>query len=318
METIRINGRTIQLDVADELSEYDFDNARWTSDKLIASSPFRDDMAPSFYVNISGDSAGTWGDSGTNERGGFAELIGLLRGTDREEAGDYLLAKYGELGVYNPDEPIRITSVKLAEGVRKHRILPDTIVTQATSPYLSKRGISADTQVQIGVGYGDTARGYTALPWHDSLGRIANVKYRSTAGRGFFYAKGATPISRLVYGINHAEDDCVIVEGEIDAMSWHEAGISAIAVGGAQFGRDKAEIVKRSKIKRLFLGGDNDEQGRLLNRMIAEGMRGYVEMYEIDYGAEKDANDVLLIEGAQHLRDIIANARPIRAMEIHV
>lgn len=316
METLRINGREIEIDIAVELSDYHFDNARWSDDKLIASSPFRDDQAPSFYVNLSGEGAGTWGDSGTDDRGGLVQLIALLRGTEYEEASDYLLEKYGVSGAYNPDEPIRLKRIKTPEPIRKVTELSEDTVTQATSPYLLRRGIGERVQSMFGVGYGENIRGHTALPWHTSQGRLANVKYRSTSGRGFFYAKDATPISRLVYGIDLAEEDCAIVEGEIDAMSWHEAGISAVAVGGANFGSEQAEIVKRSKIKRLYLGGDNDEQGRRLNRLVEKELRGYVELYEVDYGQNKDANDVLRQSGVDALRSIYNDATSVETIRL--
>src|SRR5699024_7043544 len=101
----------------------------------------------------------------------------------------------------------------------------------------------------------------------------------------------------LVYGIERAEESVVIVEGPIDALSWETAGMSAIAVGGASLSRDQAEIIKRSRIKRLYLGGDNDGQGTKLNEQVADEMRGYAELLTISYNEEKDANDVVIRQG---------------------
>src|SRR5690625_3107545 len=236
MEIIKIRGNDVEIDIAEELSEYDFGyNARWTADKLIASSPFRDDNRASFFVNLAGEYAGTWADSGSTDeeysRGNFVKLIALLRGLSYEEASEYLLEKYGVLYEAKPGEPIRLPSPKLREPFR-YTYIEDNPVTQATSPYLLSRGIAAEVQALYGVGYDDSQRGFTAIPWTMG-GRLATIFYRSTRGKYFFYASEGTPRSRLLFGIDQAEESSVIVEGPIDALSWAVAGYSAIAVGSA-------------------------------------------------------------------------------------
>lgn len=319
-ETIlNIRNHSVEIDIAEELSQYDFGyNARWTADKLIASSPFRDDNRASFFVNLAGDYAGTWGDSGSIDeeysRGNFVKLIALLRGISYDEASDYLLEKYGALYEIKPGEPIRLPSPKLREPFR-YTYIEDNPIIEATSPYLLSRGISEETQAIYGVGYDEAQPGFTAIPWHFG-GKLANIMYRSTRGKYFFYADNGTPIKRLLFGIDQAGESAVLVEGVIDAMSWQEAGYAAIAIGGAHTSREQAEIIKRSKIKRLYLGGDNDEQGRKLNAQVAKELRGYVELFEIDYEEEKDANDVLKRQGVGRLRRIIDKASPIRAIHL--
>src|SRR5699024_9558703 len=321
MEILNIGDKTVQIDIASELSAYHFDNARWTANKLIASSPFRDDRAPSFFVNLSGELAGVWGDSGALEyesaSGNFIKLIALLRGISYEESADYLIEKYGTLYEIKPDEPIRLRPISLRKPIRKVRTL-DNPITQAVSPYLLKRGISEEVQSLAGVGYDEQYRGFTAIPWMTEGGDIATVFYRRTAGKQFFYNAEGTPKSRLVYGIERAEESAVIVEGPIDALSWETAGMSAIAVGGASLSRDQAEIIKRSRIKRLYLGGDNDGQGAKLNEQVADEMRGYAELLTISYNKEKDANDVLIRQGVDGLRSIIREAEPLTAFQIRV
>src|SRR5699024_9515664 len=130
-----------------ELRDYDFGhNARWSPGKLVASSPCRADQAPSFFVNLSGEYARTWGDGGSSDdqysRGNFGALTAYLRGVGYEEAEEYLLEKYGALYEIKPDEPIRIASPKLSERLAVINELPTDLVTQAISPYLLSQGIS--------------------------------------------------------------------------------------------------------------------------------------------------------------------------------
>src|SRR5699024_3694726 len=101
MAIIRIQGRQVDVDIIAELSAYDWgDRARWSSDKLIASSPFRSDSVPSFYVILDGEYAGVWGDSGAvgdYEKGGFVKLLTILRGETYEDYAKYIYAKSGIL-----------------------------------------------------------------------------------------------------------------------------------------------------------------------------------------------------------------------------
>lgn len=319
MEIIKIRGNDIEIDIAEELSEYDFGyNARWTADKLIASSPFRDDNRASFFVNLAGEYAGTWADSGAIDydkaRGNFVSLIAHLRGISYDEAGDYLLEKYGSLYEAKLGEPIRLPSPKLREPFR-YTYIEDNPVTQATSPYLLSRGITAEVQALYGVGYDERHRGFTAIPWYFG-GRLANIKYRSTRGKYFFYADEGTTINRLVFGIDQARESAVICEGEIDAMSWRVAGISAVAIAGAHISREQIEIIKRSSIKRLYLGGDNDEQGRKFNEQVKREISGYKRVHTVDYGEEKDANDVLVRQGVEGFSEIVSSAMPVRAITL--
>lgn len=306
MPIIKVGPHEMDVDIRGELERYDWTRPRWSADKLIAGSPFRPDNNPSFYVNLEGDYAGVFGDSGAAEdeykSGGFVKLLAYLRGESHAETIDYLASEYGALYTLTPDAPIRLPSIKLAQPT-SHKA-PES-VTQATSPYLTKRGISEDVQRLYGVGYGEGHEGFTALPWHTPDGRLANVKYRSTTGKTFFYEKDAVPVNRLVYGLDAVNErgitEAVLCEGEIDAMSWATAGIHGIAVGGSAISKSQIDAIKRSSLQVLYVGGDNDAPGRRLNNSAKHALQGYVAVGEIDYGERKDANDVLCAEGSRYL-----------------
>jgi len=312
MPIIRIRDSTqsheVDVDITAELEVYDWGyNARWSTDKLIAASPFRDDNTPSFFVNLEGDYAGVFGDSGAvddeYQSGGFVKLLAYLRGEGEEETAEYLLAEYGRL--YTDTEDIRLPEIRLTRRIKHVEISPET-VTSAVSPYLTRRGISAEIQRLYGVGYNEAHTGFTAIPWFTADGRMANVKYRATRGKAFFYEKDATPIRSLVYGlnvINEARTElAVICEGEIDALSWATAGVPAIACGGASISNAQIDAIKRSSIRRLLLGADNDAAGERLNSELLRRLGGYVDIYRVNYGRYKDANDVLKAYGIEGLR----------------
>ena len=98
MALIRVGDRQIDVDIREELDQFEWYSAKWTDDKLIASSPFRDDTAPSFYIDLEGEYAGIFGDSGAYdsyyESGTLPKLLAYLRNESYEDAVDYLLSKY--------------------------------------------------------------------------------------------------------------------------------------------------------------------------------------------------------------------------------
>ena len=83
MAGIKIRGQTVNVDIQSELEVFEWSRPKWSESKLIACSPFRYDHSPSFFVNLDGDYAGTWGDSGAYDdewsKGGFIKLLSFLR-----------------------------------------------------------------------------------------------------------------------------------------------------------------------------------------------------------------------------------------------
>lgn len=321
MPIIEIKGKQVDVSIEDELRTYPWNRARWSSEKLVACSPFRNDLSPSFFVNLDGKYAGTWADSGAYHTeyasGNFEKLLGFLRGTDEGEAGDYLLKKYGVMYEIKPGEPIRIKAPKLSKPEEEIALV--STIKQATSPYLITRGISPEVQAEYGIGYNPMNRGYTALPWHYAdTGEIANIKYRSTKGKRFFYEPDAKPVRKLVYGLWQAKEypEVIICEAEIDALSWAMAGFNAVAIGGAHISGKQTELIIREGFDRVYLAGDNDKQGVKFNEQMRKIFRGYAKLFEINYRDKKDANDVLLRHGVQGLIDIFNESKQIRAINL--
>lgn len=314
MAKIKVRGRWVDVDIRAELERFSWQNARWTDTKLIAASPFRYDRKPSFFVNLDGMYAGTWKDSGAYdtewESGGFVKLLAFLRNETQEETEEYLLAEYTtdwgneKLTLKPPtlrmDKPRYLNVNKLAEFQREQ------------SDYLTRRGISADVQRLMRTGY-DPKKQAIVIPWFDGNGQLCNIKYRSVYGKTFWYERGAVPIRRLVYGIDvvfvKQAREAAICEAEIDAMSWWTIGVPAIAVGGVNFTDEQADIIKRSPIERLILSADNDKAGEKLTEQIVKKLDRNVELYKVNFGRNKDANETLLND---NLFEVYANIEKVR------
>jgi DNA primase len=319
METLRIRGQDVAVDIRTELEQFNWTRPKWSADKLIAASPFRYDKTPSFFVNFTGEYVGCFADSGAYDQewasGNFTKLLSFLRNETYEETEEYLLGEYGIPS--DGTDTITLRPVKLRIQ-RFRQPLNADILAQYTEnyTYLLNRGISERVQRQTGVLY-DSQGKAAVIPWYGADGWLANVKYRKTYGKTFWYERGGRPIRELLYGINDVGKTAVICEAEIDAMSWMEAGYSAVAVGGASFNEWKRDLILRSPIEELIIATDNDKAGGKLRREIEAMMSGHVRLrHAYVSGDAKDANEALVKYGVQALREAVARSESIGSLRI--
>lgn len=295
------------IDVESELREFEWVKPRWTADKLIAASPFRYDKTPSFMVRLQPYGkypAGVWTDSGAYDEewrsGNFVKLMAFLRNETYEETEEYLRTKY----MVSADGDIIVVQPKLK--VKRYRQALNLTFSQAPVEYLKCRGIDEEVQRMFGVGF-DPKSNAVILPWRLPDGRLANVKYRKTYGKAFWYERGGWPIRELVYGMDLIYSKQIrraaIVEAEIDAMSMWTAGIPAVAVGGSTFNSFKRDVILRSPIEELVIATDNDKPGERLRAEIERELRGLVRIgHKRFVGDVKDANEALIRLGADSLK----------------
>ncbi|QJC97174.1 hypothetical protein HC660_27000 [Bacillus mojavensis] len=321
MPTLLLNGRHVDVDIRYELEQFEWTRPTWTEDRLLAASPFRYDRMPSFYVYLEDTAsakAGYWGDSGAYDaefaRGGFVKLLAFLRAETEAETVDYLLDSYAPASE-NGRLTLRLPKLKAAT---KPEPLPESTladVQAGPNAYLTGRGIADEVQREASVGLVDNA---VAIPWRLPNGRLANVKYRSTRGKAFWYVKGGWPIRDLVYGMDlvyakrlrHA----VICEAEIDAMAWRSVGVPAIGTGGSAFNLKKADIITQSPIEYLTVVTDNDKAGDKLRAAIERYLNGKVRLAHGYITEVKDANELLVARGAEALRNVYDRAEGVRTV----
>jgi 5S rRNA maturation endonuclease (ribonuclease M5) len=296
---VRLKGFDVPVDVEAELREFDWEHDRWTSEKLIACSPFRDDSRPSFYVwlvDTDQARAGSWGDSGgsVHRKGGFIYLLSFLRNETAKETVDYLMNKYG---TYLEDGKIVLNKLNV-EVEKEERTLPLSLLDGLQEhPYLTRRGISKSVQKALKTGY-DLEKKAIAIPWFLPNGKLGAVKYRKTEDKQFFYAKGGYPVRNLLYGVHilHQKDylDTVVVtEAEIDAMTAMTAGFPAVAVGGSQFNPKHTSALMQTNVKNVIIASDNDEAGAKLAKQIEDALSFHFNLYRVEFpDGAKDLNEL--------------------------
>jgi twinkle protein len=187
--------------------------------------------------------------------------------------------------------------------------------------WFKSRGISKQTLTDLRVGEGQefmpqTGKQENTIQFNYYIGdQLINVKYRD-GRKNFKLYKGA---EKVFYNIDSivGYDTCVIVEGEMDVLALHEAGIpNAISVpNGATLNRNNLDYLDNcidyfdDKTK-IIIAVDADEPGQMLQRELVRRLGAEV-CYIIDFNGNKDANEYLLEHGAEELRNAIHTARPV-------
>ena len=187
--------------------------------------------------------------------------------------------------------------------------------------WFKTRGINKQTLTDLRVGEGQefmpqTGKQENTIQFNYYMGeQLINVKYRD-GRKNFKLYKGA---EKVFYNINSivGYDTCIIVEGEMDVLALHEAGIpNAISVpNGATLNRNNLDYLDNcidyfdDKTK-IIIAVDADEPGQMLQRELVRRLGAEV-CYIVDFNGNKDANDFLLEHGIEALRSAIHTARPV-------
>jgi twinkle protein len=145
---------------------------------------------------------------------------------------------------------------------------------------------------------------------------LTNIKYRD-GQKNFKLFKGA---EKIFYNIDQIRTtkECVIVEGEFDALSFGEAGINnvvSVPNGFTAQGNVNLDYLDDyydyfGNKKKIYLALDNDEAGlngqkELIRRLGAE------KCYLVNFIDCKDSNEYLIKYGVAKLRETLKDAEPV-------
>jgi twinkle protein len=189
--------------------------------------------------------------------------------------------------------------------------------------WFTKRGIHEETLVAQKIGHkapqGKQA-GAIMFPRHKG-GEVVAIKYR-THDKRMWQSKDPEPCFYNHDGAKqYGGDTLIICEGEIDALSFIDAGLPNVASVP-----DGAPAITAKHLDKKFqflndglvdhfehfvLAVDNDEPGKTLEKELADRL-GRHKCFRVTYPPGcKDANDVLVKHGAAKLREVNRQAKPL-------
>ena len=208
------------------------------------------------------------------------------------------------------------TGIQYAVPPRKEESIADPVLT-----YFEKRGISNATVKDFGVTNGSefmpqVGEEVNVIKFNYFVKDVlVNIKYRD-ARKNFKMYKGA---QKTFYNIDAIQglDTCVIVEGEVDAMSFHEAGVKnvvSVPNGFNATGQINLDYLTDfysyfEDKEKIYLAVDNDEAGENGRKELIRRF-GSDKVYICDLEDCKDANEYLIKYGKDKLQLVISNAQP--------
>ena len=194
-------------------------------------------------------------------------------------------------------------------------------VSTNVETWFGTRGISKQTLQELQVTEGSewmpqTSKAENTIQFNYFMGdQLINIKYRD-GRKNFKLYKGA---EKVFYNINSiiGYDECIIVEGEMDVLALHEAGVkNVISVpNGATLNSNNLDYLDNcidyfdDKTK-IILVVDADEPGQALKNEFIRRL-GAEACYTVDFAGSKDANDYLIEHGTDMLRSAIHAAKQV-------
>jgi twinkle protein len=205
----------------------------------------------------------------------------------------------------------------------------------AVVEYFKRRGIPKSVLDDVEVGFG-VAKAWSSSrdggkTWQDRTdargmpsmaiyfpyrmdGQLINVKSRlwedGTAQKDFRLTKDA---QKILWRIDDAaEEETIIVEGEIDLLTYRTVGVTnvvSVPNGASVSEYLEACAPKLARVRKFTLSVDGDEAGVALREELARRLGKEICRYVVYPEGTKDANEVLLKHGPEAVRRLLDEAR---------
>ena len=227
---------------------------------------------------------------------------------------------------HNCDDSFQLHTYQRKGNSTKEYIRPSeesigSLVETKVEEWFKTRSISKQTLDDLRVTEGaeympQTGKTENAIQFNYFMGdQLINVKYRD-GRKNFKLYKGA---EKVFYNINSivGYDWCVIVEGEMDVLAFHEAGVKNVVSvpNGATLNSNNLDYLDNcidyfeDKTK-IILAVDADEAGQALRSEFIRRLGAEV-CYLVNFNGNKDANDFLVEHSKEKLREVINTASQV-------
>ena len=226
---------------------------------------------------------------------------------------------------HNCDKSFQLHTYERKGTSEKTYVKPEAFVVQEVGSkveeWFKTRGISRKTLHELRVTEGSeympqTGKSENVIKFNYFMGdNLINVKYRD-GRKNFKLYKGA---EKVFYNIDSivGYEYCVIVEGEMDVLALHEAGITnAISVpNGATLNSNNLDYLDScidyfEDKEKIILAVDSDEAGQALQTELIRRLGSEV-CFLSTFEDCKDANEYLQKYGKEKLTERIVEARPV-------
>ena len=197
----------------------------------------------------------------------------------------------------------------------------NTSLSDNAIKWFESRGISQKTLVKMKITEGkefmpQTGKNENTIQFNYFINNeLINIKYRD-GRKNFKLVKGA---EKVFYNIDRTigHDYIVIVEGEMDALSFVESGIEPVVSvpNGATINNTNLDYLDScidyfETKEKIILAVDADEAGLALKQELIRRL-GAERCFTVEFGVHKDANEFLMENGRSNLAGVITKAKPV-------
>ncbi len=197
----------------------------------------------------------------------------------------------------------------------------NTSLSDNAIKWFESRGISQKTLVKMKITEGkefmpQTGKNENTIQFNYFINNeLINIKYRD-GRKNFKLVKGA---EKVFYNIDRTigHDYIVIVEGEMDTLSFVESGIESVVSvpNGATINNTNLDYLDScidyfETKEKIILAVDADEAGLALKQELIRRL-GAERCFTVEFGVHKDANEFLMENGRSNLASVISKAKPV-------
>jgi twinkle protein len=226
---------------------------------------------------------------------------------------------------HNCNTSFQLHTYKRKGNSERVYVKPEKVLMKApgskVEDWFKTRGISKQTLSDLKITEGpewmpQTGKTENVIKFNYFMGgELTNVKYRD-GRKNFKLFKGA---EKVFYNIDSivGYEYCVIVEGEMDVLALHEAGVTnAISVpNGATLNSNNLDYLDScidyfEDKEKIILAVDSDEAGQALQTELIRRLGSEV-CHIATFDDCKDANEYLTKHGSEKLVARITGARPV-------
>jgi len=194
-------------------------------------------------------------------------------------------------------------------------------VDDKVAKWFLDRGISKKTLKDLRITQGkeympQTSKEENTIKFNYFIGgELVNIKYRD-GRKNFKLYKGA---EKVFYNIDSivGHKSCYIVEGEMDALSMHEVGVSNVisVPNGATLSHNNLDYLDNcidyfTDIDEVIIAVDSDEAGQALQQELIRRLGAEV-CYTVYFDECKDANEYLVKHGKEKLREALLKKKAV-------
>ena len=225
----------------------------------------------------------------------------------------------------NCDTVFQLHTYKRKGNIDKNYIKPEwknnVLLSDKAVKWFESRGISQSTLIKAQITEGEewmpqTGKKENTIQFNYFINNdLINIKYRD-GRKNFKLVKGA---EKIFYNIDSTvgHDYVVIVEGEMDALSFMESKVDSVVSvpNGATLNRLNLDYLDNcieyfEDKSKIIIAVDGDEAGQNLQQELIRRFGAEV-CYTISFGNFKDANEYMLRHSNSMLKRLVDEANPV-------